>query len=305
MLRLFLFWLPHLMRLSPKAIFCAAASVGLASLFEIRMVWIAAAGAACGAWMAWHYGMQMVRFLMATWNFRVRASDHVTLRYAPELEDQLDLRHYLELSDELLVEFGRNFGFPLKRRLVVYFFAKHASIRRVFGFSFAGFALVGGDAIGLCADGTVFASLDETIRHELAHLFSARWGGPGLPFKSEGLATWLMSSIKGKPIDLCAREVLLTERDVPLRRLAASSWSYSASSYSVAGSFTGHLIRRFGWDHYRDFYQRADRKNFAIVFARVFGLVLGEAERQWRDELLTQSHAAPPHPAHSPAPLGR
>jgi hypothetical protein len=60
------------------------------------------------------------------------------------------------------------------------------------------------------------------------------------------------------------------------------------------GSFTGFLIRRFGWDAYRRFYRAAlPNERFDYTFRSHFGLDLEEAEVQWRGELLEGGPAPP------------
>jgi hypothetical protein len=58
--------------------------------------------------------------------------------------------------------------------------------------------------------------------------------------------------------------------------------------YSVAGSFTGFLIRRFGWTKYRKLYRWCNGLAFRWKFKYCFGVTLPEAESQWRRELLSR-----------------
>jgi hypothetical protein len=295
MYRLFLYWLPHLTQFTLKIVFCIAVSAGLAQVIGIPFIWIVAASVAFSAGAYRHYAIRAIRFARIIRTFRTQASEHVVLRYPPQVEGRLDLRLYFEQANEILAEFTRDFGFPLRRRLVVFLFGTPERICRVFDFGCQSFALPGGDAIGLCADEVGLTRIDESIRHELAHLFSAYWSRLSPAFNDEGLATWLMRSMDGTPIDVCALATVLTDRYVPLTSLASTLWTYSTSNYSVAGSFTGYLLRRFGFDRYAEFFRIARSKTLETSFARTFGLRLSEAERQWRDNLFERRDSFEPH----------
>jgi hypothetical protein len=54
----------------------------------------------------------------------------------------------------------------------------------------------------------------------------------------------------------------------------------------LAGSFTGYLIRRFGWDRYRKLYRRCDGVRFRAKFQKYIGVSLEQAEWRWRNELI-------------------
>jgi hypothetical protein len=53
----------------------------------------------------------------------------------------------------------------------------------------------------------------------------------------------------------------------------------------LARSFTGFLVRRYGWERYRKFYRRSHALNFKGYFQKVFGVSFEKAEWQWRSEL--------------------
>jgi hypothetical protein len=132
---------------------------------------------------------------------------------------------------------------------------------------------------------------EELIRHELVHLFTGRWGLQVPALSSEGLAVWLQGTEAGSSIDDAARPHF---RHRGLRLPAMLKESYyrnpcrEHACYLLAGSFTGFLIRRFGWQRYRRFYlsQAAWGGFYRWVFRRHFGLTLEKAEWQWRNELL-------------------
>ena len=56
--------------------------------------------------------------------------------------------------------------------------------------------------------------------------------------------------------------------------------------YCVAGSFTGFLVRSYGWPAYSRFYRRANRWNFHRAFKKSFGTTLPQAEERWWVEVV-------------------
>jgi hypothetical protein len=53
----------------------------------------------------------------------------------------------------------------------------------------------------------------------------------------------------------------------------------------LAGSFTGFLLRRHGWEAYRRLYRLCDGLRFRAKFEKCFGVTLEKAEWQWRNEM--------------------
>ena len=78
-----------------------------------------------------------------------------------------------------------------------------------------------------------------------------------------------------------------------VRKLLDGRYFYSESTqyycYTLAGSFTGFLIRRHGWERYRQFYRKTRPKGFESRFREFFGLSLIEAERSWHGEVLAMA----------------
>src|SRR5262249_20591633 len=130
--------------------------------------------------------------------------------------------------------------------------------------------------------------LREMVRHELAHLFAARWNPNAPPLLSEGLAVWLQETELGEPIDATAW-AWIGESGLSLRSLLDRRFFYADphryACYMLAGSFTGFLLRRYGLAAYRQLYRRAGGRGFGRVFARCVGESLDAAERQWRHEV--------------------
>jgi tetratricopeptide (TPR) repeat protein len=295
MYRLFLHWLPSLFRqaclLAPV---CVLPALILSLAGGASPLWILPAALLLLALLLGRYWFHLWRFARITRRFQTVRGEHVVLRHAAELAGVIEAASFLQRCEQTLAEFSRRFGFTLKRRLVIFLFPTASGVSRFFKTQVGGCAFVHGDAVVL-TNCKVGGTPEEVLRHELAHLFSARWSKLDPPLKGEGLATWFMDTLDGKPIDFHALAALLTDHYLFLTWLTDRAWFYgSASSYLVAGSFTGDLIRRFGWDAYRDFFKRARTKNFEACFARAFGISLLAAERQWRDDLLQRRPAFEP-----------
>jgi hypothetical protein len=136
------------------------------------------------------------------------------------------------------------------------------------------------------------------LQHELAHLFSYRWNSHVPPLFGEGLSTWLQDTHFGDPIDELARD-LLCEAESKLRLLFDKTFFFHPEhywrSYILAGSFSGFLIRRFGWETYKCLYYqlRADGRD-DLRFTECFGLPLEDAEGQWRQDILGNAECQQP-----------
>ena len=127
---------------------------------------------------------------------------------------------------------------------------------------------------------------------------------PAPPLLDEGLAVWLQETDRGKSIDAAALPwVCDAKLKLPslLKREVFFSSRHRDACYILAGSFTGFLLRQYGWQSYRKLFQLCDGKGFEAKFEKCFAVSLKEAERQWRCELLTSS----PDVTASDAPSGR
>jgi hypothetical protein len=225
----------------------------------------------------------LLRFARACRRFAAVSRCGITVYYDPQATTGLDAALLLILCRREKDLLARRFGFPLRGRLRVYAFSDPAPIGRIFRPGYWGTALFEANAIVI----TTHEHDQELIRHELTHLFACRWSRLAPPLVSEGLAVWLQRTRGGYPVDAQARH--LGHRQRPLTRLL--KWQdffnleFRHESYTLAGSFTGHLIRRFGWDAFRRFYRRVTDRNFRSRFRVVFGRDYDEVEREWRDEL--------------------
>ncbi len=286
--RLLLYWIRHVLRCWP-----VWTTVGvLVAVDEWRAgappeaVLSRAVGGALLTWTAVPIGS--ARLWWAMRRFRRAAGERVVLRFDPELAGP-DVERRLAQWQRVLEEMERQFGFRLKRRLVVCEFARTAQLSRLSGGSVGAAALIRADALLVAADAMELRP-QELARHESAHLFSAYWGGVWPSLKGEGLATWLQGTLFGQPLDSYALAWFLDGTYRPLSWMLPERAFHGDAhrNYALAGSFTGFLIRRFGWETYHGFFRRARRRNFERVFQGVYGLSLLAAERQWRDEILQQ-----------------
>jgi hypothetical protein len=239
---------------------------------------------------------QLVAFSRSVLGFRQLRTWRVVVRYAPKAQSRLDPSGLLALSDRLLGELSSQFGRRLRLPLVVYLFPSISELARLFNHEMGGAALVGGDAVVGADHLGAVSRPEETMRHEIAHLLSVRCGELPPAFKSEGLATWRQVSWRGKPVDFHALVLLRGGQCMPLPWFMKRSAFYSGErwSYMLAGSFTGYLVRRFGWDHYLRFYRAAAEDNLEVVFRRTFREPLSEVERQWRADLFAQARSNDP-----------
>jgi hypothetical protein len=231
------------------------------------------------------------RLTWQTWRFRARTTSRVILYCSAQTESRWDLAVILRRIESEMEELTQRFGFGLRSRVAVFLFPSWRDVAKVFNRELTGAAFGEANAVFLAEDTFVV----EMIRHELCHLFSARWNAQAPLILSEALATWWQNTFDGRPVDTSA-ETLVQDRslDVPslLKTKGFVSGSRRQDYYLLAGGFTGFLIRRFGWESYRKFYRSAHRFNFRSRFQKVFGVSLDRAERQWRYDKLARELVA-------------
>jgi len=224
------------------------------------------------------------RLAAAVRRFRTLADGRVGLHYDPAVVGRYDLPALARRCGADLDRLAAWFGRPI-RRPAVFLFSAHADVGRLFGPRYGGAALAEANAVVVAAGDT----LREDVRHELAHLFAARWNSQAPPLLGEGLAVWLQGTNQGEPIDAMAWP-WIGEPGLGLQGLLDEGFFFAEqrrhTCYLLAGSFTGFLLRRYGQKAYRRLYARASRRNFGRELHRCMGVSLDEAERQWRYELL-------------------
>lgn len=224
------------------------------------------------------------RFCRHVQRFATIENPRIVLHYDPQLKRGENLSDFLQSCDKELDNLAGWFGSPLRGRLTIFLFAHWKDISAIFGPGYAGTALFQANAIVVANDNRV----PEVLRHELTHLFAFRWSLFAPPLLSEGIAVWLQGCFWGRSIDDEARTLIL--RGSPrLSRLLRSRFFFAepqrGSCYVLAGSFTGFLIRRYGWDRYRKLYRGCDGFRFAARFQKCFGISLAKADWQWRNEV--------------------
>jgi hypothetical protein len=224
------------------------------------------------------------RFTTHVRRFRTASEGPIVLHYAPELNGKWDVRMLLRRCRAELDSLAGGFGSPLRGRAVVFLVTSHRDIGRIFGPHYGGTALPCANAIVIADDNYV----RESMRHEFAHLFSGRWSLFAPPLLSEGLSVWLQGTEWGQPIDRAARP-LLGDRSLTLHLLLRPEFFFAEqnrySCYALAGSFSGFLIRRYGWERYRNLFRLCGRGGFRKTFEKCFGVSLEKAEWRWRNEI--------------------
>ncbi|MBI3462631.1 MAG: hypothetical protein HY000_06155 [Planctomycetes bacterium] len=220
------------------------------------------------------------------------------MRYEPGVERTLNLERQLLLWEQALEQLEKQFGFSLKRRLLVVVFATPKQARQLTRTTWATAAALMGDDLVVASVSSLGPHATETMRHELAHLFSASWLRlpNGLPFRDEGLATWIQGTVASSAVDHWAQMVARRGRLRPIGELFRMTRYPEAATeafdlYVLAGSFAGYLIQTFGWESYRKFFGSVLAGNYSKVFSKVFGISLQEAEDQWLNQTLGCSGA--------------
>jgi hypothetical protein len=220
----------------------------------------------------------VVRLAWRTWRFRTSVGPHFILHYDPGLGARQDLRALLASFESDLGVLGRRFGFALGGRHPVFLFARREEVAWVFRGPFAGYAI--GRLICIADD----AGPEEVFRHELCHLFAFHWNVQAPMLLSEGLPTWFQ--VAGREVALHAAALaVLRGGKGNLSRLLSRRPFHSEqdghASYMLAGSFTGYLIRHYGWPMYGRLFRAARGTRFGARFKEHYGQTLEEAESHW------------------------
>jgi hypothetical protein len=225
------------------------------------------------------------QFARSVSKFHTVREGPITLHYAPELADGWDLsiirRRCASEFDHVRQHFPNSPG----QRAVVYLFATWKDIQNIFGRHYGGTALTAANAIVIGYDNYI----QESMRHEFAHLFSTRWNRYAPPLLSEGLSGVLQGTKWGRPFDVAVHSVLCQTFTISELLNGKSFFSEphrTAACYIAAGSFTGFLIRRFGWEKFQRLYCDCTAQNFKTKFEEHFGVLLEQAETQWRSEVV-------------------
>jgi hypothetical protein len=222
-------------------------------------------------------------FLREVWRFRTVRRREVVLHYAPELMHDLVPEMLLLRWREELKLLERKFGFRISR-VNVFLFSAVGCVTEIFGPPYAGLALPEFRTI-VVGD---HENVHEHVRHELVHLFAARWNLHAPPLLAEGLAVHLQQQWCGYPIATFVRR-FGSRSEWTLCRLLDPRFFFSSeyrhACYMIAGSFTGFLIDEFGWDAYRTLYRWCRPHLMKWAFKSTLGVSFEEAEARWRKRL--------------------
>jgi hypothetical protein len=225
----------------------------------------------------WRLSRRVVRF-------RTNVGDRVTLLYAADVDGVLDLHEVMLWAESDLNDLSKRFGIHLERRLTIVLASSYRDPSADFGRSM-GTIVLQANAVVLGAD----CPVRKALRHELAHLFAARWNQSPPPLLQEGLAVWLERTEQDFE-NGDERRWLLHATDMDVVSLLDPAYFFSAAhmhrSYALAGGFTDFLIRRFGWPRFMECYRTTHRLNFHSRFQQQFGITLADAWRKWRDETI-------------------
>jgi len=222
------------------------------------------------------------RLYQATRGFSFVSANGMAVHFKPRKWDELDVDLFLMCCRHARNDLARRFGFRVGWVRAFLFDDPEVVAKLIDGRSNSGFALPGADWIVLAR----CEIMEEVARHELVHLYAARWNTWAPPLLSEGLAVWLQRFYWGRPIDNFAREI--ARRCGPLAEIDTNRFyerEHRDLHYVLAGSFTGYLLRHYDWERYRKLYRRAMCNTFKRSFKEIIGISLQEAEDRWRAEL--------------------
>jgi len=222
-------------------------------------------------------------FIREVWRFRTARRREVALHYAPELWHEVMPEILLvQLRDELKA-LERKFGFRLPR-VSVFLFQAVGCVTELFGPRYGGLALPSFNAIVVGEH----ANTEEDVRHELVHLYAARWNPNPPPLLSEGLAVHLQQRWQGLPVAMYIRR-FGSRSEWTLSSLFDRSFFFDSpfrrGCYGIAGSFTGFVIDEFGWNAYRALYQTCRPNLVDVAFRKSLGISFEEAEARWRNRI--------------------
>jgi hypothetical protein len=213
--------------------------------------------------------------------FRTAQADRVVLHYSPDLATRWDFTVLLQHFEEELDFLVKEFGFNLRPRVVVYLVSDGRAMVTIFAPGYGGVALGRSNAIVVPDD----PSLWEKVRHELAHLFAYRWRRGAPTLLSEGIAVWMQSKKWKTSVHAVARRC--GHEQIPamcqlLDRAGFDSEPHRDYSYVLAGSFTGFVIARYGWERYQRLYTLCTEGTFKRTFERCCGETMETAEALWK-----------------------
>lgn len=229
---------------------------------------------------------ELWRWHRTVFRYHCTITKHVILRYDANRLGTDQAKQFVSRAESYLAELEEWHSFRLRGRVRVFVLPSSKHINDIFGSGYGALAWTASRAIVVPATGPV----DEILRHELSHLFTAGWNSTALPLLNEGMATWWGHNCGKSPTDALAGYFAPYAR-LRIRQLVDPNRFYQQASlypaYGLAGSFTGFLIRGYGKHRYREFYRRATERNFERCFYDCFNMEFTEAETRWRMEIAT------------------
>lgn len=233
------------------------------------------------------------QLLRHTWRFRHVGNPSIQLFYDPTIYAHWNPSTLIEDCEHHLRNLSNQFGIKHRRKLVVFYFGTWEDISNIFGSHYGGAALRELGAILVAGDN----NLQESIRHELTHLFTATWNEHAPPLLTEGIATWLQGTDAGQPLDFVVQGLL--QHSPPslkslLQRKFFFSNAYRYGCYKMAGSFSGYLIRSYGWEKYKKLFRHAYRVDFERSFKKCIGISFETAEELWRKDIVSGNSSKAP-----------
>jgi hypothetical protein len=208
---------------------------------------------------------------------------HISIHFHPNLQGSLQGTGLLDAFESDYADLVKWFGFALPNRVSIYMMPCVADVGKIVGRGYGGYAFFR----ELIIVTFVHDQCRCVFRHELAHLFAERLGPSKPVFKNEGLCMWFEYGGSAPLLDLRSRQYLESCNICELLQ-SPDEWKdpqVRQLYYLFAGSFTGFLIRHFGWSKFRAFYEVAKPRGFGKTFDRSFGMTLEEAVARWRDSL--------------------
>ncbi len=205
-------------------------------------------------------------------------STHYVFHYTPGSEAQKDIAHIVKTQEEAYTKITALLKTPTPTQKITYYFYPDTETKKT---------LMGDDwyALSILAEWRVhvlYTSEDKPIGpHEDTHLLSLHLG-QATPFIAEGLADYMVEHAwdgtphleyaqKGKNIGLDMN---------PAHYLTPQDWfdtpdEHAIIFYSLAASWTAHLIKSYGLEKYLSFYSTIKRsmtkEEVAATYESVFG----------------------------------
>jgi len=235
-------------------------------------------------------GRPLVRLCLRIVTWRSRKARTVALFFPASLEQSISAGEVVDTCQRDVDDLVALFQFPPSSKIAIYLFEQERDINSLLGGNTYACAFIPFNAV-LVPAGRSFQTM---LRHELAHLFSARVGDLAPRLKSEGLAVWiecdgLVPTPDQAALTFLAKSGGLDSLLEPTLFDCPRTWR---QCYDIAGSFTKFLIQRVGWAAYCQFYKAAGQANYGAVFERSFSLSLARAEALWQESLKAEDESA-------------